>query len=69
MEKEFRNYIDYPVGKKVIAKKPHNACGLNATGESVNATVTNVTALGYLKTGLALVGAFVVIKYIYGKMK
>jgi hypothetical protein len=65
MEEEYRNYID----KKIITKRPHNACGLNATGDSVSATVNNVTAWGYLKTALALVGAFVVAKYVYGKMK
>lgn len=55
-------------------------CGLAATGEElqaaptpapapepVNTTVQNMQAWKYAKTALAIVGAYVVIKFLYGK--
>lgn len=55
-----------------------NCCGLAATGDETNAVespspapidpkVQNLQRWGYVKTGLALVGAYVAIKFLYGK--
>jgi hypothetical protein len=56
-----------------------NCCGLAATGDEalppvespspapVDSKVKNLQRWGYVKTGLALVGAYVVIKFLYGK--
>jgi uncharacterized membrane protein len=70
MEKDFRNFIGYPIitPKKV---KTHNCCGFAASGDApvtpVSATVTNISAWSYAKTALALVGAFIIGKYLYTK--
>jgi hypothetical protein len=75
-DSNFRNYIGYD--KKVVPhKQPRfkHCCGmLAADGSDSSATpakisVANVTTWGYVKTALALVGAFVVIKYAWGKIK
>ena len=82
-EKNFRNYMaDDPYlkyhavieGKK---KRDFCACGLNASGgvgteipepeSDVKSKVMNLTAWGYVKTALALVGAFVVGSWVYKK--
>lgn len=52
-----------------------NCCGLNATGdeilpeenEPVSNSVMKMQAWQYAKTGLAIVGAYVIIKYLYDK--
>jgi hypothetical protein len=49
-----------------------NCCGFNATGdetapEPVSKPVMKMQAWQYAKTGLAVVGAYVVIKFLYGK--
>jgi hypothetical protein len=56
-----------------------NCCGLAATGDEalppvessspapIDPKVSNLQRWGYVKTGLALVGAYVVIKFLYGK--
>jgi hypothetical protein len=50
-------------------------CGLNATGdevvpveESVNKKVVNLQAWQYLRTGLVLVGSFVVVNWLLRKL-
>jgi hypothetical protein len=74
----FRNFIDDPYLYHHSMGKARNfcACGLNATGdgttpagsETVKAVVaTNITMLGYAKTGLALVGLYVVVMFVYKK--
>jgi hypothetical protein len=77
-DNDFRNYIDYPAGKKSLAyKQPKykHCCGmLAADGSDASATpakipVANVTTIAYVKTGLALLGAFVAIKFIISKIK
>ena len=75
-EKDFRNFIGYPI-KPTLPSKKRNCCGfVAATGDvtdpSANAvpvpvTVANVTTMNYIKTGFALVGIFVVGKYLYTK--
>lgn len=67
---------------KVSNPRFHQCCGFAATGdeaqvidetakseEPVKVKVQNVKALGYAKTILALIGLYVVIKFIYGKIK
>lgn len=54
-------------------------CGINATGEepapepipeeSANKKVINLRAWQYVRAGLAIVGAYVVIKYLITKFK
>jgi hypothetical protein len=51
-----------------------NCCGLAATGDEpepdpapVKANVTNLQAWQYIKTGLAIIGVYVVLKFLYGK--
>lgn len=55
-----------------------NCCGLAATGDEtdpaassspapIDPKVKNLQRWGYVKTGLALIGAYVVIKFLYGK--
>lgn len=75
-DKEFRNFIEYNPNKVVGKNRVHNACGfLNVTGDpaapdsSVKAAITNLTMWNYAKTGLALLGAYVAIKFIYAKIK
>lgn len=80
----FRNFIDYPVSKTHAPHpnaKRHNACGLAATGDdgstaataagdqSAKAAVTKLTLWNYAKIGFAIVGAVVVVKYLYAKIK
>jgi hypothetical protein len=74
-DNNFRNFIEYPITVD-SRRKSHSACGfMAATGDpsapdpSVKAAVTNLTMWNYAKTGLALLGAFVAIKFIYGKIK
>lgn len=49
-------------------------CGINATGdevvpeESVNKKVINLQAWQYARMGLVLVGTFVIVKWIMGKI-
>jgi hypothetical protein len=78
-EENYRNFINYPVSKPIMppkAGKKLNCCGfVAATGDAtdpntpapVPVTVTNVTTWNYIKTGFALVGIFVIGKYLYTK--
>lgn len=67
---------------KISNPRFHQCCGFAATGdevevidetaktdEPVKVKVQNVKAIGYVKTVLALVGLYVIIKFIYGKIK
>jgi hypothetical protein len=79
-EEGFRNKVKAPKPKPHY---PLNACGdfnncCMATGDeaapetpspTVNKSVQNIQAGKYAKTALALVGAYVVIKFLYGKFK
>jgi hypothetical protein len=81
---EYRNMIDDPYLRMADQRKPfNNCCGFAATGDEILATeevpqddiepvksqVMNLQAWKYAKTGLAIIGAYVVIKYLYGKIK
>lgn len=79
---EFRNMVNDPYlnaqgkvlnnagGRDPWKPRSRNCCGLNATGaEPVNKAVTKLQAWNYAKTGLALVGAYVVVKYLMAKLK
>jgi hypothetical protein len=82
-EKNFRNFIEYPINmSKPKNMKNRNCCGFAATGDdagtatpeaatpdnTVKATVRNITIWNYAKTGLAILGAYVAIKFIWGKI-
>jgi hypothetical protein len=68
-----------PVSRPVFPKRAdHNCCGfVSATGDTITdpnapavtvpVTVSNVTTLNYIKTGFAIVGVFVIGKYLYMK--
>jgi hypothetical protein len=74
-------YLD-AMDKRPPLQRDFCACGLAATGEdeiidaeevaddtkSVKTKAMNLQAWKYFKTGLALVGAYVVIKFLYGKL-
>ena len=76
-EKEFRNMVDDPYLRwhALGRVKSHNfcACGLNATGDvtdtppPIKARITNIKAIGFAKTALAIVGLYVVVSYVYKK--
>lgn len=72
----FRNMVDDPYLNRMANKPFKNCCGLAATGDGAAdeqplpvPKVQNVQAWGFIKTALAVVGAWVVIKYAYGKLK
>jgi hypothetical protein len=75
-DKKFRNFIPYPLPNYGLKK--HNACGLAATGDAdsaapadttVKAAVKDLTAWSYAKTALALLGLYVAVKYVWGRVK
>lgn len=84
-DQDFRNIVGDPYlaafdKNKVKNPRFHQCCGFAASGdevidenakpeEPVKVKVQNVKALGYAKTILALVGLYVVVKFIYGKIK
>jgi len=83
-DNNFRNMVDDPYLRAAQAKKNFkNCCGLAATGdgamddaqlaeqrEALPATkVRDMQAWNYAKTALAIVGAWVVLKWAYEKIK
>ncbi len=77
-DSEFRNFIPYPAGGKYVAhKQPRfkHCCGaLAADGSDPSATpakiaTSNVKMWGYAKTGLAIIGLYVAIKFVLDKVR
>ncbi len=66
---QYRNMVNDPyLFKPRVQKTKRNfcACGLNASGEEpapVQKAVTQIQAWNYLKTGLALVGVYALLKH------
>jgi hypothetical protein len=79
---KFHNMVDDPrLNSWALGKKSHDFCpcmlpasgdgedieGEGAPAEEVKSQVMNLQAWSYVKTGLAVVGAIVVIRYLYTK--
>lgn len=76
----FRNFIDSPYNNCSGRNNFCNSCGLSATGDmatqdepvpqtTLPAKVRNITAWHYVKTGLAVIGIFVIATYAYKHFK
>ena len=78
LERKYHNIVGDPLLKEWENRKFSNfcPCGLNATGDevapvenkSVNKKVVNLQAWQYVRTGLVLVGSFVVINWLMRKL-
>lgn len=78
--KDFRNFIDYPI-QRTFKPLSHNCCGFAANGDpaatdpapaadnTVKTAVRNLSLWNYGKTALALIGLYVAVKFVWGKLK
>lgn len=80
--KDYRNMVDDPYLAQMDMRQPYNnCCGFAATGEEAimpettpapeaasNINVNSMQTWQYAKTALAIIGAWVVLKYLLGKM-
>jgi hypothetical protein len=80
-ERDFKNFIEYPLQGASSRVASHNCCGFAATGDpeatdpaspsdtTVKTAVRKVVLWNYAKTGLAIIGLYVAVKYILAKIK